>query len=116
LAGTNILVVEDEAFIRMVTSEFLRDEGFSVIEAENATAALAMLEGDQEVDLLFTDIDLNDRIDGLELMHLVANRWPNVRLFAASGAVILTPSAMPQRAKFFAKPYAMSTIAEAFRH
>lgn len=115
LTGPVVLVVEDEPFIRMVTAEFLSDEGFCVVEAANATEAIAVLESNSSVEVIFTDIDLKDRIDGIELMNEVARRWPGVRLFAASGAVILTPSAMPQGSKFFSKPYDLASIANAFR-
>lgn len=110
-----VLVVEDEPFIRMVTTEFLIDEGFAVLEAENATQAISALEDNNGVDVLFTDIDLKDRIDGIELMSVVADRWPEVRIFAASGAVILTPSAMPHGSKFFSKPYDLAGVSQAFR-
>ncbi len=38
-----VLIVEDEFFVRFTTAEFLRDDGFEVLEAENADEALDIL-------------------------------------------------------------------------
>jgi CheY-like chemotaxis protein len=52
-----VLVVEDEAPIRIVVAEALIDAGFAMKEAAHADEALAMLNASaDEIDLLFTDV------------------------------------------------------------
>lgn len=50
------LVVDDEAALRMILAESLRDVGFQVYEAPNGDAALALTEVHPEIDLMVTDI------------------------------------------------------------
>jgi PleD family two-component response regulator len=53
-----ILVVEDEALLRMHAAGMLEENGYGVVEAENADAALKLLETRDDVRLLFTDIQM----------------------------------------------------------
>ena len=54
-----VLLVEDEPLIRMLAADLLEDEGFEVIEAATARAALSILEKRSgAVDALFTDVDM----------------------------------------------------------
>ncbi|MBH3382396.1 response regulator [Pseudomonas juntendi] len=57
----HLLVVEDDEIVRMLMLEVLGDLGYSVIEAENATAALEVLEDQrQPLALMMTDVGLPD--------------------------------------------------------
>lgn len=62
-----ILVVEDEALVRMDMAEFLRECGYRVHEAANAKEAIEALQSKFAVDLVFTDINLGEGMNGLEL-------------------------------------------------
>ena len=55
---TVVLLVEDEPVIRMCAADVLEDEGFEVIEAATAQAALKILEKRDDVTAVFTDIDM----------------------------------------------------------
>ncbi|WP_380600728.1 PAS domain-containing sensor histidine kinase [Steroidobacter flavus] len=79
-----ILVVEDNDAVRSFTTDTLRDFGFSVIEAVDASEALKILDRDRSVDLLFTDIGLPG-LNGRELAATVQRRYPRVRLLFTSG-------------------------------
>jgi CheY-like chemotaxis protein len=61
------LVVDDEELLRLFAAGLLEDHGFEVIEAENAAAALRVLESHRDVRLLFTDIQMPGRSDGMDL-------------------------------------------------
>ena len=56
--GEVILVVEDEAVVRLLVVETLTDHGYRALEAANGDAALRILQSAQRVDLLITDIGL----------------------------------------------------------
>ncbi|MDQ2860114.1 MAG: response regulator, partial [Pseudomonadota bacterium] len=66
-----VLVVEDEGLVRLDAVEILRDAGYAVVEAANAEQALAVVAGGGAVDVLFTDINMPGRMDGLELARRV---------------------------------------------
>jgi CheY-like chemotaxis protein len=63
-----ILVVEDEVFVRMVISDYLRECGYKVIEAANADEALILLQHlEIEVDVVFSDVEMPGSMDGFGL-------------------------------------------------
>ena len=66
-ASGTILVVDDNADVRTVVAAQLHSLGFSVVEAEDAIAALKILNGSQPIDLLFTDVVMPGGMTGLEL-------------------------------------------------
>lgn len=82
-----ILLVEDDLYTRLGLSEILRDEGYEVEEAENATLALEKM--DCEVDLLLSDLRLPD-LTGLELYEKLKELYPEVT------TVIMTAYSTPE--------------------
>ena len=56
-----ILLVEDEELLRLCSFDLLEENGYEVIEAEDADAALAIMAKRPDVRLLFTDIQMRDR-------------------------------------------------------
>jgi two-component system, response regulator PdtaR len=102
-----ILVVEDEALIRMVAVAALVDEGFEVIEAEHAAEAIEHLEAHgTHVRVLFTDIHMPGEMDGLRLAHHAHTHWPSIGIIVCSGLAAPKPLEMPHGSRFVRKPYA----------
>jgi hypothetical protein len=67
---TFVLVAEDEELVRLVIVQALLDEGFEVMEAEHAEAALIILESHaRRIHVLFTDIQMPGMMDGLASGH-----------------------------------------------
>src|ERR1700722_11685907 len=79
------LVVDDEELLRLFAAGLLEEHGFEVLEAENAAAALKVLESHHGVRLLFTDIQMPGVLNGLDLARKVHARWPGVLLVITSG-------------------------------
>jgi DNA-binding response OmpR family regulator len=79
-----IMVVEDEYDVREVLIDVLTDEGFEILEAETADAALPLLlqEG---VRLIVTDINLPGSIDGIALAKAARERLPSIPIVFISG-------------------------------
>ncbi|QUS40675.1 response regulator [Tardiphaga alba] len=100
-----VLVVEDEFLIMMWVEDALRDAGYSVVTASNADEAIDILEGDTEVRIVFTDIDMPGSMDGLRLAAVVRDRWPPVYIIVASGKHRPVAGEMPSEAVFLPKPY-----------
>src|SRR6185437_12641849 len=62
-----VLLVEDDDDVISTTAETLRDAGFDVATAATAAQALAVLNSDARVDLLFTDVMMPGGLDGVAL-------------------------------------------------
>jgi DNA-binding NtrC family response regulator len=103
--NTRILVVEDEALVRMQSTDILEHAGFAVIEATSADQALEILRKHGEVHLLFSGVDMPGSMDGLELARQVHARWPNIRLLLTSGHHRLQEAALPDDGRFIPKPW-----------
>jgi CheY-like chemotaxis protein len=103
---TIVLLVEDEPLVRMCAADILEDEGFQVIEAATAPAALSILEKRDDVTALFTDIDMPGGMNGLELAGIVHARWPHIALVVTSGRYRVGADHLPGDGIFIGKPYA----------
>ena len=100
-----VLVVEDDELMRMHAADLVRDLGFQVIEAANADDAISLLESSRDVTVVFTDIQMPGSMDGLRFVAAVRDRWPPIALLVTSGQLSLPDTALPQGARFVAKPY-----------
>jgi two-component sensor histidine kinase/FixJ family two-component response regulator len=99
-----VLVVEDELVLRMRAVDIVEDAGFTPIEAVNADEALRILEGRDDISVLFTDIQMPGSMDGLKLAHLAHSRWPHIKIILVSGQIAVTDEDKPDDSKFFPKP------------
>ncbi|MBP2562267.1 CheY-like chemotaxis protein [Neorhizobium galegae] len=113
--GITVLVVEDEALVRMDIALLLEDEGFQVLEASNADDAISLLDAHPEVRLMFTDIDMPGSMDGLKLAAAVRDRWPPVKIIGSSGHRHMSDDTLPFVGRFFTKPYDPSRVIHAIR-
>jgi CheY-like chemotaxis protein len=108
-----VLVVEDEPLIRKMAVSLAEDEGFAVLEASSAEAAVVILEDHPEIRIVFTDIHMKGLMDGLQLVAFAHHRWPPLRFLIVSGEHRPARDAIPEGARFFAKPYDGASIARA---
>jgi CheY-like chemotaxis protein len=83
-AGARILVVDDDATVRWVTVECLREIGYSVTEADNGTVALTLLERDSLCDLVVMD-QVMPGLSGLDTVRLARRARPEVKVLFLSG-------------------------------
>ena len=108
-----VLVVEDETLMRELVAEELEEAGYSVVVANNADQAIAILEARQDIHLVFTDIDMPGSMDGLKLAAAVRDRWPPVHIIITTGKV--RPLEIPANALFIPKPYVGENVVAAMR-
>ena len=100
-----VLIVEDEALIRIMIADAFEEAGFKVFEAATADDAIKVLQREPTIHVVFTDIDLPGTMDGVALAHYVRHRWPPTILFVSSGRVALDSVSLPLKAEFVPKPY-----------
>ena len=108
-----VLVVEDSAIIRMAAVDLVLSAGHQPVDASDAEEAIRILESRDDVDLVFTDVQMPGTMDGVKLARYIQDRWPPVKLIVASGAAILEESSLPTGSRFFSKPYDDKTITDA---
>ena len=101
----HVLVVEDELLVRMSTVATFEDLGCEVLEAASTDDAMAILNLNPSLRLLFTDIQLPGTVDGLELARMVRRQWPNICIVLSSGRVLRPEASLPDGVRFIAKPY-----------
>ncbi len=100
-----LLIAEDDAFIRAMIAEFLRDSGFDVLEAENADEAVTVLENENDISLLFSDVKMPGSMDGCDLARQVRQRWPDTRVLLTSGYSSALAEARSTEGAVLPKPY-----------
>jgi len=100
-----VLVVEDEPLIRMVTADALADGGIMAWEAGDADEALEVLEQRPAIGVVFTDVNMPGEMDGLALAHEVSAARPDVKIIVTSGAKRVSDEDLPSGGTFLPKPY-----------
>ncbi|MCS3420999.1 response regulator [Pseudomonas yamanorum] len=84
-AASTILVVEDDAIVRMLIVDVLEELEFQVLEAADAEAALGIIGNTaQVIDLMMTDVGLPD-MDGKQLAIKARELRPALPILFASG-------------------------------
>jgi len=104
-----ILLVEDDAIIRLATTNMLRRMGHAVVAVPHAEDALLRLAAEPRIDVLFTDIGLPG-ISGVALAESARSRRPELALIFASG---YNDAPAMARSTHLMKPYGKAEIARA---
>ena len=107
-----VLVVEDEPLILMVALDFATDAGFEAIGAANADAAIRILESQNDISIVFTDVHMPGSMDGVKLAHAVRGRWPPIKLIVTSA---LGNHVLPPGSVFLSKPYNSVQVSKALQ-
>ena len=111
-----VLVVEDDFLSRLHAVNLVEDAGYIAVEASNADEAITILEARKDIRIVFTDIDMPGSMDGLKLAHAIRERWPPIELILTSGHFDLSDDEIPERGRFFPKPYRDQEIISALQH
>ncbi len=112
--GLSILLVDDDALIRMSTAGMLQDLGHSVQEAARGGDALDLLAENPSINLLIVDIALPD-MNGVTLVGEASKKRADLRVIFASGHSPKAVDLDPQKVRFvfLSKPYDTRQLADA---
>jgi CheY-like chemotaxis protein len=105
-----VLVVEDEALLRLDAFDTLDRAGFEVCEAASASEALVVLDQRHDVAVVVTDVEMPGPLNGLDLARQVRKTRPEVAIILVSGRTRPQPGEIPQEVEFLSKPYRTSTL------
>ncbi len=89
-----VLVVDDEALVRMLAIDLFEEMGFEVLGADGGLQALSVLEARPDIAMLFTDCRMPG-MGGPELAAEAARRWPCLRIVLVTGYANLTRPEWP---------------------
>jgi CheY-like chemotaxis protein len=110
-----VLIVEDEALLRMDAVDFIEDAGFEVVEAMHADDAIAILKARRDIAAVFTDIEMPGSMNGIKLAQAVRSGWPPVTIVVASGRVVPDAGELPERVCYIRKPYQPAEVIAALK-
>ncbi len=116
--GETILVVEDEENVRNFSVEVLEESGYNVLAAENAAAALQILEAPAAVDMLFTDVVLTGNMNGRMLADEFLVRRPGTAVLFTTGYTrnaIIHHGRLDEGIHFIGKPFTASALTQMVR-
>jgi CheY-like chemotaxis protein len=105
-----ILFVEDEPLLGELMTEALTDKGYTVEVATDASHALRYLLSGAEVDILFTDIDLGEGMDGAKLAQIAREMRPSLPVVYASGRRSMEQIPTVPDSTFLPKPYSLNQV------
>jgi signal transduction histidine kinase len=107
--GRTVLLVEDDAIVRMGTMALLESQGHHVIEAESGETALALLQDGAEIDALVTDFAMPG-MNGAEVVRTVRTMRPGLPALIVTGYAD-TPD-LGEAVRLLRKPFSPNQIAE----
>jgi signal transduction histidine kinase len=117
--GETILVVEDDAQVRMAAIEMLAQLGYKVLSAQDGDSALRVIQGRQHVDLLFTDVVMPGTVRSSELARIASGPPYHARVLFASGYtrdIIFHDGKLDEGVALISKPYRLDELARAIRN
>jgi signal transduction histidine kinase/DNA-binding response OmpR family regulator len=113
-----ILVVEDDADVRLTAVEMLAQLGYKVLTAPDGDAALEFIDSDVPLDLMFTDVVMPGTVKSVELARRAALRLPAVPVLFTSGYTrdeIFHHGKLDAGVTLLSKPYRRDDLARKVR-
>ena len=113
-----VLVVEDDVGMRQVGVRQISELGYRTLEAGSAKEALAVLDRNSNIDLLFTDVIMPGGMTGYELARAARKSFPKLKILLTSGYTAQGMAAGFQQGEdleLLAKPYRKSDLARKLR-
>lgn len=119
-AGENtvpvVLTVEDDEQVRVLAESILQDSGHQTLSATNVDEARALLRSDQTIDVLFTDIELSNALQGgIDLAQEGVRLRPEMLVVYTSGRELTDGmrALFVERSLYLRKPYLAAQLTEA---
>jgi signal transduction histidine kinase/ActR/RegA family two-component response regulator len=109
-----VLVVEDDDEVAALTVEMIHQLGYDTTRVASAEAALGAIADRRAVDIVFSDVMMPGRMNGVELAQEIRRRRPNLPVLLTSGyAEAARRNAEAQRIKIIPKPYRIDELRDA---
>ena len=112
-AGVAVLLVEDKPAVRMVMADVLRDNGYTVMEANTGDHALRQIRSSARIDLLLSDVGLPGGMNGRQLADAAREHRPHLKVLFVTGydeQAALGSGLMAQGMAILTKPFNISSF------
>ena len=116
--GETVLVVDDEATIRMLVCDVLEELGYATVEAEDGAAGLEVLRSNQRIDLLVTDVGLPGGMNGRQVADAGRALRPGLNVLFITGyaeTAALGGTQLGEGMQVLTKPFAMDELGRRVR-
>jgi CheY-like chemotaxis protein len=113
-----ILVVEDNTEVRRTVVRQLRDLGYDTLEASGGKEAITILESDERIDLMFSDVVMPGGMDGTQLAEAATRVRPGLKILLTSGFARASIEGVATSAylkNLLSKPYRKTELADRLR-
>ncbi|WP_149086698.1 hybrid sensor histidine kinase/response regulator [Pseudomonas prosekii] len=117
IEGETVVLVEDDPAVRMLVLNLLNELGYHAHEAEDARAALPLLESDLRVDLLVTDVGLPG-MNGRQLAEIARQHRPDLKVLFMTGYAEKAAERqgfLDEGMDMVAKPFSIEVLANKIR-
>jgi signal transduction histidine kinase/CheY-like chemotaxis protein len=118
IGNETVLVVEDDPTLCAYAIETLSDLGYRVLSTPDGAGALAMLEREKDIDLLFTDIVMPGGMNGRQLAEEAVRRRPSLKVLFTTGYTrnaIVHHGRLDPGVDLISKPYSFDELASRVR-
>jgi PAS domain S-box-containing protein len=116
-AGETVMVVEDDPSVRMIVTEVLGEIGYGAIEAVDAKTAIPILQSDQRIDLLISDVGLPG-LNGRQLAEIARQSRPDLKILFITGYAqnaAVRAGFLDHGMDMMTKPFAVDALATKIR-
>ena len=110
-----VLMAEDETLVMLNAIDFLEEEGFMIKTAATGEEALRLIELGESFDVLFADVRLPGRLDGLALARRARELRPDLPILMTSGHINTIDGIDLPGARFLPKPYGLAQVSAEMR-
>jgi CheY-like chemotaxis protein len=112
--GESILVVEDDPLVRNLVAKQLRELGYRVVEAADGPKAREILDSEQPIDLMLTDVVMPGGLTGRQLAEVAQRQRPSLKTLYTSGYTedsIAHQGRLDSGVHFLSKPFRRQDLA-----
>jgi PAS domain S-box-containing protein len=116
--GETVMIVDDEATVRMLVGEVLTENSYRILEAHDATSAMKILNSNQPVDLLITDVGLPGNMNGRQLADAARAMRQGLKVLFITGYAenaAVGNGHLERGMEILTKPFPMTTLANKVR-
>ncbi|NYE27069.1 PAS domain S-box protein [Pigmentiphaga litoralis] len=113
VGGKTVLVVEDDAAVRMVVLDVLEGLGYRTVEACDGLEGLAVVQSDQRIDLMVTDVGM-PKLNGHDLAEEARDLRPDLKILFMTGYAknaTLRSGFLRPGMEMIAKPFVLDALA-----
>lgn len=107
-----VLIVEDDPLLRMLAVDVVEDAGLVSVEASGADQACEILKNREDIAVLFTDIDMPGRMNGIDLAEWAWSAVHKIKIVVTSGHSNIVGANGSRHWMFVPKPYDVDWVAK----